>query len=130
MTGRRDMLTRREVEFTYYSDFSIKSIDGKVSGLSERIISGKPDSDNLVRMLEFAPGTDTNVNGVQVHDYWEEIFILEGSVYDLTLQQEFVAGMVATRPPGMKHGPWKTEKGCIMYEVRHPKQNEEGLLNE
>lgn len=113
---------RKEREFTDFSTFPSRKVEGKVDGLSERMISGEPDSDNLVRVLEFAPGTDTTPNGVQAHDYWEEVFIIEGSLYDLTLEEEFVAGMVATRPPGMKHGPWKTENGCTMYEVRHPKQ--------
>lgn len=113
---------RKEVEFTHYSQFSIKEIKGKVSGLSERVISGVPDSDHLVRVLEFAPGTDTTANGIQSHEYWEEVFIMSGSIYDLTLQQEFTAGMIATRPPRMKHGPWKTNEGCVMYEVRHPKK--------
>lgn len=110
---------REEKEFTHFSQFPIAPIDGKVKGLSERMISGEPDSDDLVRVLEFAPGTDTTPNGIQAHDYWEEIFIVEGSIYDITLKQEFTAGMIATRRPKMEHGPWKTEKGCIMYEVRH-----------
>lgn len=114
-------MTRREVEFTHYSNFPSTQINGKVAGLTERMISGEPDSDDLVRVLEFAPGTDTSANGVQSHDYWEEVFIIKGSIYDITLQQKFTAGMIATRPPGMKHGPWKTDEGCVMYEIRHPK---------
>lgn len=114
-------MARQELEFTHYKKFPLTPVGGKVNGLSERLISGKPNSDHLVRVLEFAPGTDTSLNGVQSHDYWEEVFIIEGSIFDLTLQQTFTAGMVATRPPGMKHGPWKTDEGCIMYEVRHPK---------
>jgi|SRR5699024_5910784 len=112
---------RKPVEFTHYLNFPVEMIEGKVSGLSQRMISGKNDSENLVRILEFAPGTDTTKNGVQVHDYWEEIIIIEGSVYDLTLGQEFSVGMVASRPPGMKHGPWRTDEGCTMFEIRYKK---------
>ncbi|RLQ90153.1 cupin [Planomicrobium sp. Y74] len=106
------------VEFTDFREFKLVAIDGPVEGLSERIIFKSPDGD-LARILEFAPGTDTSPNGVQVHDYREELFIIEGSVTDLTLGETFTEGMVASRPPGMKHGPWKTESGCVMYEIRY-----------
>lgn len=109
------------MEFTHYSKFPLDKVEGAVKGISERLVSGERDSDSLVRILEFAPGTDTTPNGVQEHDYWEEVFVIEGSFYDISLKKEFSTGMVATRPPGMKHGPWKTENGVIMYEVRHVK---------
>lgn len=112
---------RKEVEFTDYRKFSRTTISGPVEGLSERIISKSADGD-LVRILEFAPGTDTTFNGMQVHDYWEELFVIEGDITDLVLGETFTAGMVASRPPGMKHGPWKTESGCTMFEVRYYKQ--------
>jgi hypothetical protein len=38
---------------------------------------------------------------------------------DIPLQQKFSAGMYACRPPGMKHGPWRSEEGCITFEVRY-----------
>ncbi len=28
-------------------------------------------------------------------------------------------GMYACRPPGMKHGPYRTETGCVTLEVRY-----------
>jgi len=27
--------------------------------------------------------------------------------------------MYACRPPGMKHGPYRTEEGCMTLEVRY-----------
>lgn len=114
-------MTRPAVEFLDYKTIESQKIDGLVEGLSERVISQDDKGENLARVLEFQPGTDTTPNGVQTHDYWEEIYIIEGSVVDLTLNQTFSKGMVASRPPGMKHGPWKTSEGCIMYEVRYYK---------
>ncbi|MDQ7864644.1 hypothetical protein RCO48_36750 [Peribacillus frigoritolerans] len=55
------------------------------------------------------------LNGVQVHDFWEELYIIEGSLIDLRLNEEFTAGMVACRPPGMEHGPWKSPDGCKIF---------------
>lgn len=114
-------MSRPEVEFKSYQSFKLEPISGPVEGLAERVISKEQESKDLVRILEFAPGTDTTVNGVQIHDYWEELYILEGSVIDLTLNEEFSAGMVASRPPGMRHGPWKSPNGCKMFEVRYYK---------
>lgn len=112
-------MKRPKLEFTSYDDIELEPIPGKVKGLSERVISKGEAEHELVRILEFAPGTDTTPNGVQIHDYWEEIIIIEGSIIDLTLNQEFTKGMVASRPPGMKHGPWKCPDGCVMFEVRY-----------
>jgi hypothetical protein len=64
------------------------------------------------RILRFAPGTDTTPNGIQIHDFWEEVYILEGSLTDLELGETFTAGMYACRPPGMKHGPWTSDTGA------------------
>lgn len=90
---------RKAMEFTDYKKFNLVPIKGAVEGLSERVISQSLEGE-LARILEFAPGTDTSPNGVQAHDYWEELFIIEGSVTDLTLGETFTEGMVASRPPG------------------------------
>ncbi|MGE7989358.1 nitrilase-related carbon-nitrogen hydrolase [Lysinibacillus fusiformis] len=110
---------RPEIEFTDYKKFKLEPIEGLVKGLSQRLISENSAKQEMVRILEFAPGTDTTPNGVQIHHYWEELYVIEGSVIDLTLNKVFTAGMVASRPPGMKHGPWKSTEGCVMFEVRY-----------
>jgi hypothetical protein len=114
-------MSRPQIEFMKYESISPETIEGLVKGLSQIVISQDSEARDLVRILEFAPGTDSSPNGVQVHDYWEEIYIIDGSVIDLTLNKEFSKGMVASRPPGMKHGPWKSLHGCTMFEVRYYK---------
>jgi ChrR Cupin-like domain len=86
-------------------------------GLSERILAGDKHSADHSRMLRFAPGTVTS--DTLVHEFWEEVWILEGSLTDLRLGETFTAGMYACRPPGMLHGPWETADGCITFEVRY-----------
>lgn len=90
-----------------------------LEGLSERILSEDPETGAFTRILKFEPGTDTSPNGVLTHEIWEEVWILEGSLYDITLDQTFTEGMYACRPPGMEHGPWRTEEGCLTFEVRY-----------
>jgi hypothetical protein len=87
--------------------------------LHERILAHDPAAGVATRMLRFSPGTDTSANGVMAHDFWEEVYILEGAIYDIPLGKTFSAGMYACRPPGMKHGPWRSEQGCTTFEVRY-----------
>jgi hypothetical protein len=92
---------------------------GLVPGLFERILATDPERGVATRMLRFDPGTDTSAAGPQIHDFWEEVYILEGSLHDLTLNQTFPAGSYACRPPGMAHGPWLAQAGCLTFEVRY-----------
>ncbi|MDQ0219564.1 cupin [Peribacillus cavernae] len=111
-------MPKQELEFTPYTNFEVEHFEN-VKGLSQRVIAKDPESEVATRILQFEPDTDTSPNGVQIHDFWEELYIIEGSVIDLELNEEFTAGMVATRPPGMKHGPWKAPNGCKIFEVRY-----------
>ena len=86
-------------------------------GLTERILSHDPETGNYTRMLYFPPGAVTA--GVVTHDFWEEVYILEGAIFDLALGQNFTKGMYACRPPGMPHGPWRSPDGCVTFEVRY-----------
>jgi hypothetical protein len=93
--------------------------EGAAEGLDERVLARNPEAGTATRILRFAPGTDTSPNGVQRHDFWEEVYVLEGSLHDVTLNRTFTAGMFACRPPGMAHGPWTSDEGCVTFEVRY-----------
>jgi hypothetical protein len=93
---------------------------GVVEGLFERILATDSTSGVATRMLRFDPGTDTSAAGPQRHPFWEEVYILEGSLHDLTLHETFPKGTYACRPPGMNHGPWVAPDGCLTFEVRYP----------
>jgi hypothetical protein len=105
--------------------FPVESVEwtqaqgGLVEGLYERILATDPVSSVASRMLRFDPGTDTSPAGPQVHDFWEEVYILQGALHDLTLNQTFLQGTYACRPPGMRHGPWVATDGCLTFEVRY-----------
>jgi ChrR-like protein with cupin domain len=96
------------------------AMGGQVAGLYERILATDSGSGVATRMLRFDPGTNTSAAGPQVHPFWEEVYILEGSLHDLSLNQTFVKGTYACRPPGMSHGPWIAADGCLTFEVRYP----------
>ena len=120
-------MSKPELEFFPAGGVEWTPVPGKVSGLYERVLAQDPETGVATRMLRFAPGTDTSANGILVHDFWEEVYILEGALYDLTLGEVFSAGMYACRPPGMKHGPWISEQGCTTFEVRYYVRSATGL---
>ena len=60
-------------------------------------------------------------SGTITHDFWEEVWILEGELIDLGKHQTFTAGMYACRPPGMPHGPYRVTRGCVTFEIRYKK---------
>ena len=111
-------MPKPEMEFFEPTNIPDRPI-GNIPGLSEQILSHDPATGDYTRLLHFEPGTDTTPMGVQRHDFWEEVWIIEGSIHDLTLNQTFSAGMYACRPPGMPHGPWTSENGCRTFEVRY-----------
>jgi ChrR Cupin-like domain len=93
----------------------------QVAGLSEKILARDEESGDYTRLLRFASGTDTSPMGVQRHDFWEEVWIVSGAIHDLSLDENFSAGMYACRPPGMAHGPWRAPDGCVTFEQRYHK---------
>ena len=102
------------------------TLPGYPPGIEEKIIAGALDEKahrgNRTRFLRFAPGVYTKAPFV--HDYWEEVFLVEG---DLTVGNDaqglggenFAAGTYACRPPGAAHGPFKSNGGCLLLESHY-----------
>jgi len=88
-------------------------------GVSERVLARDRATGMLTRLVRWEPGLDTSASGPVAHEHVEEVLILSGSMRDLTLGETFRAGFYACRPPGMVHGPWVTDEGCEMLEVRY-----------
>ncbi len=96
------------------------------STVRQKILSGPLDEKNKKggrsRLLKFGPGDFSKVPFV--HDYWEEVFLIQG---DLTVGNDehgnggepFSAFTYACRPPGVKHGPFKSETGCLLFEIHY-----------
>jgi hypothetical protein len=99
---------------------------GYPKGIQQKILSGALEetkkSGSRTRLLRFEPGTYTTAPFV--HDYWEEVFLVEG---DLTVGNDengnggesFPCFTYAVRPPGAFHGPFKSNGGCILFEVHY-----------
>ncbi len=109
-----------EREFFDVTAIPLEEVAGQ-PGMTQRILARDDETGDVTRLLYFPPGHQSR--GVQIHDFWEEVYILSGAMHDLTLDQTFTAGMYACRPPGMPHGPWRAPDGAMTFEIRYFKQD-------
>jgi hypothetical protein len=99
---------------------------GYPTGIEQRILAGHLDemnkTGNRTRLLRFAAGAYTTTPFV--HDYWEEVYLVSG---DLVVGNDehgrggevFHPNTYACRPPGIPHGPFKSETGCLLLEFHY-----------
>jgi hypothetical protein len=86
-------------------------------GVRQKILSSDAARLNVTRLVKFDAGVESR--DTIAHDFWEEVWILEGELIDLGKQQTFTAGMYACRPPGMPHGPYRVTKPTLTFEIRY-----------
>ena len=116
-------MPKPELEFFRPDDLPWQPVAGSATvgaggpGIMERVLSRDPATGDVTRLLRFDPGVETRET--IAHDFWEEIWILEGSLSDLGKRQTFSAGMYACRPPGMRHGPYRSPGGALLFETRY-----------
>ncbi|MEO6828923.1 MAG: hypothetical protein ABI164_03875 [Acidobacteriaceae bacterium] len=57
-----------------------------------------------------------------VHDDWQEVYLIssliDGSDENSDGGERFGLDTDACRPPGMSHGLFKSESGCILMEIQ------------
>ena len=99
---------------------------GYPEGIQQKILAGTLDEENNLgsrtRLLRFQPGVYTTEPFV--HEHWEEVYLVSG---DLTVGNDangqggesFQANTYACRPPGAPHGPFKSEGGCVLFEIHY-----------
>lgn len=103
-----------------------EQVPGGAPGLQQKMLSNWLDETEKVgcrtRIIRFPPGQ--KVPDRFVHDYWEEVYILEGKLTigtgeDGSVMGTFEPGSYACRPPGTPHGPFQTENGCTFFEIQY-----------
>ncbi len=100
--------------------------EGYPDGIKQKILTGVLDEEaktgGRTRLLRIDAGVFTTEPFV--HDYWEEVYMISG---DLTVGNDadgnggesFGPNTYACRPPGAAHGPFKSENGCMVYEIHY-----------
>ena len=100
--------------------------EGYPPGFYQKVLASDIDEVNKrgsrTRLLKIEPGAFSSVPFV--HDHWEEVYLVQG---DLVVGndaqgkggQQCLAPTYACRPPGMPHGPYRTDTGVMTLEVRY-----------
>jgi hypothetical protein len=121
------MMAKPELEFFDTETIPWKPVDGS-PGKYEKILSQDPETGAYTRLLLSEPDLHLAVQNfknppykVLCHDdMWEEVYVVRGTLIDVSLNQTFSAGYYACRPPGMNHGPFYHPTGAISLEFRTP----------
>ena len=92
---------------------------GYPEGIKQKILASDFDEEkktgSRTRLLRFDPGAYSTVPFN--HDYYEEVFLVSG---DLTVVNTPCEPYTyACRPPATPHGPFKSEKGCLLMELHY-----------
>lgn len=99
---------------------------GYPSGIRQKILASDLDEvakkGSRTRILRFDPGVFTKEPFV--HDYWEEVFLFEGDLVVGSDRQgkggeQHIAKTFACRPPGVFHGPFRSDRGCLLFEMHY-----------
>jgi hypothetical protein len=99
---------------------------GYPEGIKQKIlasdIDGSAKTGGRTRLLRIGPGVFTTEPFV--HEYWEEVYLLEGDLIvgndaEGNGGEKFEGPTYACRPPGAYHGPFKSDGGCLMYEIHY-----------
>ena len=103
-----------------------ETLPGYPSGIQQKVIAGGLDEPNKrgnrTRLLRFEPGVYTTAPFV--HEYWEEVFLVSGDLIVGNDAQgkggeKFEGYTYAVRPPGVYHGPFKSDGGCLLLETHY-----------
>lgn len=99
-----------------------QALPGFPPGLDVKILADDLDELNKTgartRLVRFAPGIGTEAP--LIHDYWEEVFLISGSIQPTNDKSANGQGLTySCRPPGTPHGPFRSEAGCIMIELQY-----------
>ena len=97
-------------------------IEGSNGNLSQLTIAIDKESGDYTRLTKFKSGYCTEAFGEKVHDYPEEIFVIQGSLYDHAFDMWIEKGYYASRPPGEAHGPFTADGDVIILEMSYPSQ--------
>lgn len=85
-------------------------------GIAQLVLNEDPSTGRRTLLQRWDPSTTNSpADQVFVHDYVEEIYMVDGDLFDITLGEGWSKGAYAYRKPGMRHGPFRSEGGCLMF---------------
>ena len=100
-----------------------EDIEGSDGNLSQLTLAIDEKTGDYTRLTKFKSGYCTEAFGEKVHDYPEEIFVIQGSLYDRAFDTWLDKGHYASRPPGEAHGPFTADGEVVILEMSYPSQS-------
>lgn len=107
---------KQELEFSDVEALPWVPVAG-MPGMEQKVLAGDPASADFTRLARIRAGSD--FDQALVHDFWEEIWILQGRIHDRRTGLTYGPGMYSCRPPGMVHGPFRFDEETLVFEVRY-----------
>ena len=104
---------------------------GYPAGMQQKLLASDLDgtkrSGSRSRLLRIAAGCFSTEPFV--HDHWEEVHLFEGDLIVGNDEngnggEQFFPSTYACRPPGVLHGPFKSEHGCLLFELHYYREPE------
>ena len=113
----------RRVMVAGYTGRDTKQVQAHIAELERQGIPAPPTVPTVYPLDASYATTDTEITiePLKVSGEAEPALLFLGDALEDALVSvivDFTARMYTCRPPGMKHGPWKTSKGCTTFEVR------------
>ena len=109
-------MAKRQQEIHETEGIPWKAVEG-YPGVYEKVLNEDPETGSVTRLLRYDPGTE--YNEVLRHDFYEEIYVLSGTLIDVGKNLTLRAGYYGYRHPGMEHGPYRSPDGMMTLEMRN-----------
>ena len=105
-----------------WTEIDATSSSASGTGVTEKIISvDKDNKERKTRLIKIEPGF--RGEKTLTHDFWEEVYIIKGTLVDELNHAEYKEGYYCCRQPGMRHGPFFSPNGCFAIEYHYmPKE--------
>ena len=119
MKPESDFHSTTEIPWT---EISATSSSASGPGVTEKILSFDPEQhERKARLIKMEPGF--RGSKTLTHDFWEEVYIIQGSMIDELNNIVCTEGYYCCRQPDMPHGPFYSPNGCFAIEFHYvPKE--------
>ena len=100
-----------------------EEIPGTDGNMQQLTIALDSESGDYTRLTRFKDGYDTKAFGAKSHQYPEEVFVVQGRLYDEAFKRWLEPGCYASRPPHELHGPFIADGDVVILETSYPSQS-------
>ena len=100
------------------SNFDYEWEDLEIGGtipVKRKTLAEDPETGAYTRIIYFPP--ESKMPEGKTHDFWEEIYILDGYMVDYSTDKVYPKGSYALRQAGILHGPFGSKLGCTILET-------------